>query len=169
MSMKKLLEPELKGQLYLKSPCKTLYSWVQVLKLSYNYKKFNTVLRPIIPITLKFNDKETDYFALIDSGADLCIFPKSIAERLEIDLSNAQILDFSGVQAQINSKAYLVAIELGLRSQDTVLPLIYFHAPILFSNDVLDNNFGIVGQLGFFSEFEVKMNYAKELIELEKE
>lgn len=99
----------------------------------------------------------------------MCIFPKSIAERLEINLSKAKILEFSGIQAQASSKAYLVAIEFGLRSQDTGLPLIYYQAPVLFSDEFSDNNFGIAGQLGFFSEFIVKMNYAKELIELEKD
>lgn len=44
----------------------------------YKYRKFDPYLRPVIPIALRFGNKESRLLALIDSGADLNIFSKDI-------------------------------------------------------------------------------------------
>ena len=44
-------------------------------------------LRPLIPIRITYGGRSTDRFALVDSGADISAFPKTIARILGIDLS----------------------------------------------------------------------------------
>lgn len=85
---------------------------------------------------------------------------------MEIDLSKCEILEFDGINSMC-SKAYVATVDLGLRSYDTSESATYFKAPVLFSENMIDNGFGIVGQIGFFSEFVIKMDYDKELIQLE--
>ena len=53
------------------------------LENPFNSKKF--ILRPIIPLSIKYQDKTLRFEALIDSGADFNIFPMEIAEKLGLD------------------------------------------------------------------------------------
>jgi len=46
--------------------------------MKFRYKKFNGILRPVIPITLENARKEVRYEVLVDSGADLCLFDADI-------------------------------------------------------------------------------------------
>ena len=46
----------------------------------------NTILKPIIPIELVNDDRKIQYAALLDSGADFCIFDGEIGEILVIDV-----------------------------------------------------------------------------------
>ena len=52
------------------------------MKSSFDYIKAGLWYRPIIPVTLKLNNVEFNYLALIDSGADFNIFHADIAKVL---------------------------------------------------------------------------------------
>jgi len=52
--------------------------------------KFGQYYRPVISVTLRHNNKEFKYLALIDSGADLNIFHANVASILEIDTNILQ-------------------------------------------------------------------------------
>ena len=41
--------------------------------MKFRYKKFGHFLRPVIPITVRYQDRSIGYEVLIDSGADLCL------------------------------------------------------------------------------------------------
>ena len=45
-----------------------------------------TILRPIIPIFLSTNKRTVRYQALIDSGADFCIFDAEVGEYIGLDI-----------------------------------------------------------------------------------
>lgn len=68
------------------------------LKDPFSNKKY--ILRPIIPVSLQYKDKSIHYEALIDTGADFCIFPTELANTLGINLNPKRIIYFSGVGGQ---------------------------------------------------------------------
>ena len=61
------------------------------INISYEYvsryhRDLDGVYRPYVPIRITYNGIATDKLALVDSGADLPTFPRTIAEILRIDL-----------------------------------------------------------------------------------
>lgn len=116
------------------------------------------IIRPIINVKIKFNDKEINYYSLIDSGADYCIFNAEIGEAIGIDIKSGKTLEFEGVTGEKE--------------------MAYFHKVILFiggwekecycgfSYNLKKMPYGILGQKGFFDLFKVSMDYEKEQIEL---
>ena len=46
------------------------------------------ILKPIIPIKISRGENIVKYAALIDSGADFCIFDAGIGEYLELDIKS---------------------------------------------------------------------------------
>ena len=72
------------------------------------------VLRPVIPIKVKCQEKEITYHALIDSGADFCIFHAQIGESIGINIKEGKKLKFFGVTGG-KQEAYFhhILIEIG--------------------------------------------------------
>ena len=121
----------------------------------------SNILKPVIPFELVSGSKEIKYNALIDSGADFCIFDGQMGELLGLDLNSGQSLDFGGIQALKGAKAFLheIKIKIGGWSYKTIVG---------FSYDIAPFGFGILGQKGFFDLFSVKFDYQKEKIELKQ-
>lgn len=119
----------------------------------------STILKPVIPLELVVRDKEIKYAALMDSGADFCIFDGQIGELLGLDVRAGTHLDFGGVQALAGAEAFLheVTMRIGGRS---------YKMRIGFSYDIAPHGYGIVGQKGFFDMFVVKFDLVKEEVEL---
>ena len=118
-----------------------------------------SILRPVIPMRVAHGDISIQYDALVDSGADFCIFDAEVAENLGIDISRGIEAQFAGVQGSSGSKAYIhqVVLEIGGWK---------YKAPVAFSRDLNKRSYGILGQKGFFELFSVKFDYSKEEIEL---
>ena len=53
-------------------------------------------LRPVLSLFLINGQKSVRTFALVDSGADTCVFPASLAAQLGIVLPNQNSLVFTG-------------------------------------------------------------------------
>lgn len=117
----------------------------------FHYTRIGQALRPIIPITLKNADKQLRYIALIDSGADFCIFHADIAVILTINYKLLSRKDFGGIGGTM-CKGYIGVIEIGLG--DT-----FFETPVIFSPDIGDYGYGILGQVGFFDKLKITFNY----------
>jgi len=130
-----------------------------MIKYHFKYHKYDQFYRPVIPITLKNGDKIFKYLALIDSGADQNIFHSNLTKILGIDIKKLKPYFFSGIKKDSDAKGFLGIVEIGVED-------IFFDAPIIFSDDISDNGYGIVGQYGFFSHFRIKMNYQDKDIEL---
>jgi hypothetical protein len=125
----------------------------------FNYEQITEqVQRPIIPIFLKSEKAFIIYRALIDSGADNCIFGIGLAELLEIELSPENAVSFIGVNGE-ETKGYRSEVEIRVGSKSYSLEVIFA--------EINDFGHGILGQRGFFDQFDVKMSYRKKQIEIE--
>lgn len=129
------------------------------MKHRFKYVKFGSYYRPVIQVTLRHNGKEFKYLALIDSGADLNIFHANLASILKIDINKLKIHTFEGIKKGSSANGYLCVLEIGIKN-------IFFDTPVIFSDDISDNGYGILGQQGFFNHFRVKMDYRSKDIEL---
>lgn len=121
----------------------------------------HSILKPIIPIGLTVGGAPFDYSALIDSGADFCIFDSEIAEALKLGVKNGKRISFSGVQEAGGAEAYL-------HETTILIGGVKYKIPIGFSYDIAKDGYGILGQKGFFDLFCVKFDYQKEEIELKQ-
>ncbi len=113
--------------------------------------------RPIIPILLKSKNAFIIYRALIDSGADHCIFSKDLADLLEIKLSSKNKVMFRGVSGE-NINGFLNEIDIRVGN-------VTYQAKVIFA-EISDFGHGILGQIGFFDHFDVKLSYQKQMIEV---
>jgi hypothetical protein len=128
------------------------------------------IKRPIVALLLSAGDRSIIVFAVIDSGADLCVFPASIATDLGIEIPNRSSSLFSGS----NDTAQLAYFE---QIQATILPM---DAPNIEPNqeplafplyagfcDTLEHiGMGLLGQEGLFSRFAVNFNHAESYFEI---
>lgn len=124
------------------------------LKDPFSNKKY--ILRPIISVSLQHKNKSIHYEALIDAGADFCIFPIELADILGIKLNPKRTIYFSGVDEQpikgIISKVILRIGEINITTE------------IVFAES---GSTRVLGQRGFFDHFDVKLSYQRQTIEIE--
>ncbi len=130
------------------------------LKHTFKYTKAGRYKRPLIPIMLRFNKTDVGTLALIDSGADFNIFHADLAKPLGLDLSKLKEIEFGGIKKQNGQcKGYLAVIEIGVGGN-------FYNCAVLFSKDISDNGYGILGQIGFFDQFRVTLDYKTDQIYL---
>ena len=120
-----------------------------------------SILRPIIPIKAFHNGVTAKYAALIDSGADFCIFDAEIGEYLGIDVKSGLEETFGGVQENGGAVAFFHEITLGIGDYS-------LQTPVGFSYDIAKHGYGLLGQKGFFDIFVVKFDLVKKEIELKE-
>ena len=117
------------------------------------------VLAPIIPIRIinrTDHEKYIDINAMIDSGADVCIFPGEIANKIELKIDKERIEPIMGISRHhFNTYLHDIIFEIGGWR---------FESYACFAFD--DIAFPILGRNGFFNLFEIKIDYTKESIEL---
>lgn len=126
----------------------------------FSYIQAGLWYRPIVPVTLRYNNKEVSYLALIDSGADFNIFHADLAGILGINLSKLKRTKFSGISKSTKEpEGCFVELDIEIGGVPN-------KCMILFSNDISDDGYGILGQQGFFNSFKVSFNYVKREIEI---
>ncbi len=99
--------------------------------------------------------KVITFDGLIDSGADECTFPGWIAKALGHNVYKGKQKIFSGIGGSV--LAYLHKTHLRLNG-------IEFLTDVYYSHKWDDMPFGLLGQAGFFSKFEVYFNYKEKEI-----
>ena len=112
-----------------------------------------------IRITNKDNGKSVNYRAMLDSGAYANVFHSDIAQVLDIDLSKIkQTQLFTGVKEskkQMLGKAYIVELMIMQKGKSHK-----FDSYIIFSEEISNTGWGLLGRQGFFDQFdEVSFNY----------
>jgi len=117
------------------------------------------IVKPIIPIKISTSDTSLKYAALIDSGADFCIFDAQIGEYLGLTIRRGTEVKFGGIQNMGFARAYLHKISIEIGGHE-------FRIEAGFSYDTSKDGYGILGQKGFFNLFSIKFDLAKEEIEL---
>lgn len=126
--------------------------------LSRVFPDKGVINKPFIKIVLKNQDQKVAVWSLVDSGADACIFPKGIAEVLNIDIDSGQKTIFSGIGSN-DLSFYFHEVEL-LFDQYRI------KTKVGFSNSKNIGASGIIGQLGFFEKFKVAFDYKNDSIEI---
>src|SRR3989338_2998419 len=106
----------------------------------------SSVLKPIIPVKITYHDHSIKYHALIDSGADFCIFDAEIGIYLGINVKVGTKERFGGIQERNGAAAYLHIITLDIGGN-------LFKTSVGFSYDIAKHGFGILGEKGFFELF----------------
>lgn len=96
---------------------------------------------------------------MIDSGADFNIFHAEIGEAIGINITDGEEIDFGGIQSRVGAKGYFhdVTLVIGGHTYD---------ARVAFSWDIAEHGHGVPGQKGFFEQFKIIFDYAKEDIEI---
>jgi hypothetical protein len=106
--------------------------------------------RPFIPLTLRYKDRTVKIKALVDSGADFCMFDGELLYMLDIDLTKLEKITINGVSG--TATGYVAHIEIGVEGK-------FFPIPAVFSFDFSPDEFGgLAGQLGFFDTYIVEFN-----------
>ncbi len=130
--------------------------------MKFNYKRYGSVVRPVIPVELEHAGKSIGYEVLVDSGADLCIFDAEIGEAIGLDIAKGKRKQVFGVGGKA-SLYYLHTISMKVGGWP-------FEIEAGFMPNVAGKimQYGLVGQKGFFNSFVVKFDLVKEEIELKK-
>src|SRR3972149_11721517 len=89
----------------------------------------SSIIKPIIPVKISFNGREVIYSALIDSGADFCIFDAQIGEYLGVDTKHGIKIGFGGIQERGGAIARLSDALLFIGGP-------HFKAAVGFSSDI---------------------------------
>lgn len=131
--------------------------------MKFRYKKFcsidgRVVFRPVIPIELIYKNKTQRYEALIDSGADFCIFHADIGSFLGIPIIKGRVEDIGGISG-IPARSFIHSIQIGIGGTK-------IDADVRFSGEIAPFGFGVLGQVGFFDKFVVKFDFQKKVIEI---
>lgn len=114
----------------------------------------SSILKPIIPIKITAGKQEVRYAALIDSGADFCIFDAEIGEYLGLGIEKGQRVEFGGIQERSGATAFLQNVLLNIGGWE-------YKTTVGFSRDIARRGFGILGQKGFFDIFVIKFDLIK--------
>lgn len=115
-------------------------------------------LRPIVPLILEHAGVKIEYGALVDSGADFCIFHSLVGEVLGLDVTRGKEANFGGVGGR-GMVAYFHTIRLHIGSYAGD-----FYCG--FTRDIPPDGYGILGQVGFFDHFRVLFDHPNEEIEI---
>ncbi|MCE4600213.1 MAG: aspartyl protease family protein [Desulfurococcales archaeon] len=112
----------------------------------FPYIAYHGRFYPIIPVIVEGREKAVVY-ALVDSGATISLFHKSIAEDIGIDLTDSKQVYLAGIGGYV--KAYIkeqvrIMVE-GLRD---------LYIPIAFTEHIV-SDLAILGRRGFFEAFEI--------------
>lgn len=129
--------------------------------LALGGREIEFVYRPIIPIKITSKETSVRYEALIDSEADFCIFHSEVAEVLDISLEGGKKYSFGGMGAS-GLVGYKHPVMLVVGGVD-------FKTEVVFSPDIPQNAYGVLGQRGFFDHFRVRFVYAKKVVEIVEE
>ncbi len=130
--------------------------------MKFRYKRYGEILRPVIPIRVRSGEKHLQYEALVDSGADICIFSSEVGHAIGIDVLKGVPHEVFGIGGKTSFYYFhKVVIEVGGWP---------FEIKAGFMPEVAGRilPYGVVGQKGFFDKFIVKFDLFKEEVELKE-
>ena len=134
------------------------FPYLRYLVTPPHVKPARYVYRPVIPIKLSMDKASIIFDALIDSGADECTFPGWIAETLGHDIYNGEKRIFSGIGGSVLAYSH----KTHLRVEDAG-----FLTKVYYSHEWDDMPFGLLGQVSFFSHFDIRFNYNEKVVVLQ--
>jgi len=117
-------------------------------------------------LVLRKEDKVVTTMAIVDSGADVCIFPASLAESLGISIPNQNVAAFSGT-SQDQQLVYFETVQVTLWNANDDEEPIVFDLYAGFCRTIEHTGLGILGQYGFFSRFTVIFDQANNVFSVD--
>lgn len=121
--------------------------------------------RPIVTVTLERGSLSIAAFAIVDSGADNCLFPASLAGQLGITILNRNAYVFSGTSEQ-GQIAYFETVKATMWNGQAGEQPLTFELYAGFCDTLEHVGMGLLGQEGFFSRFEVRFDRTEIFFEL---
>jgi hypothetical protein len=121
--------------------------------------------RPTLKIKLEKNGRKIVVWALVDSGADCCIFPASMAKALNIQIPNQRSSQFSGT-ADAPQMAYFETVRATLWNDSPDTDPLTFDLDAGFCDTLEHVGLGLLGQDGFFSRYIVTFDFANSVIRI---
>ena len=114
------------------------------------------ISRPIIPVRLHCDNTFVILEAIIDSGADWCIFDAGLLDILKLPLGSQT--KFFGVNKE-PLRGFRSKVNLTIAGKD-------FITEVVFSSELGRHTYGILGQKGFFDNFKVCFDKSRKQIEI---
>jgi len=114
--------------------------------------------RPYVIVRLAHGGNHKDIIALVDSGADVCLFHSDIGKLLDIDVESGSELAFHGVSGA-KASAYLHRITLTVRDMKSISLDVGF-------TDSMAVGTGLLGQQGFFEQFHINFQMSEKVFSL---
>lgn len=124
------------------------------------FPQTKAVYKPLITVVLRHGGRKQKLFALVDSGADACLFPKGVAEQLGIDVKAGEGSDFTGLGGD-RSPFFFHEVEI-LFGQYQI------KTKVGFSTSYHIGVGGILGQQGFFDQFVVSFDHKNKCLDIRK-
>jgi hypothetical protein len=125
------------------------------------------VKRPLLFFTLQRGDKSINGLAIVDSGADECIFPASWAALLGIAIPNPNTYVFSGT-ADAPQIAYFENVTMHVWNTGANPGSVAFSFDLYagFCDTLEHVGMGLLGQNGFFSRYVITINHAENCFDI---
>ncbi len=133
------------------------------MSFSFKYKAIQLksgkfIFRPIIPLVI--GKERLNVFGILDSGSDITIIPKELAEVMEINYSGEnEVTGISGLSVKSKEGKTKVHFGKGREFYD-------FDIPILVPEK--EGLSLIIGRMGFFEIFKITFSEAERKIEFKK-
>lgn len=128
------------------------------LKLPSTDPKLKWIARPYIQVKLTGSKDFRIGYALIDSGADRCLFNIEIAEKLGLDLTKSTDENFGGIEGgSLKAKLHRVKLQIVGMSEEIEITAGFIKSPGVTA---------ILGQLDFFDNFRIKFERDHGIIEI---
>jgi Aspartyl protease len=125
--------------------------------VKFPYLRYSaTVVRPVIPVTIKLGRRSAQYDILIDSGADMNILDSEVAKDLGIKLESGTLATVMGATGEAET-VYVHQVTFTVGSESFRTRAAFLARP---------QSYGLAGQRGFFDHFKVTFNLAAEEVEL---
>jgi hypothetical protein len=136
------------------------------MSFSFRYKSVklktgSVIRRPMIPLT--FDGKEKiDVIAMLDSGSDMTIIPKELADILVINYIGPN--EISGIdRTPVQAKEGYIEITFGKARE-----IYQFKIPVLVPLNEKEGMPIIIGRAGFFDKFKITFSESERKIEFKK-
>jgi hypothetical protein len=125
--------------------------------ITYRYTQVGTGdevrYRPLVDVTvLAPNGEAVQVAALVDSGADFCLFPLTTAGMLSLKVESLPTAITFGV-GSVSNLTYFDDLVLDLGNG------VIFTTRVGFTEGMDRAGFGLLGQMGFFENYNVEFRY----------
>ena len=138
------------------------------MTLTFKYKRVkranNTEIKsPSIPITIWGEGQRFEFIALLDSGADISVVPREVAELLGLNLKG-KIEEAKGIGGKVKATQTNMNIGLGKPHERYELNI---PVKIILENKEEEMPI-LLGRTGFFDKFIITFNQKEERITIKR-